>query len=47
MFADLIVIDRDPSSVPIKQVHATKVKMTFIAGERVFDAATPPTTRAQ
>ncbi len=47
MFADIIVVDQDPRSVPIRQVHATKVKMTFIAGEKVFDAATPPSTRAQ
>jgi predicted amidohydrolase YtcJ len=47
MYADFIVVDQDPSSVPIKQVHATKVKMTFIGGEKVFDAATPPTTKAR
>jgi predicted amidohydrolase YtcJ len=47
MVADFIVIDQDPLSVPIRQVHATKVKMTFIAGEKVFDAATPPATRVQ
>jgi predicted amidohydrolase YtcJ len=40
MLADLIVVDRDPFSVPIREVHATNVKMTFINGELVYDAST-------
>jgi predicted amidohydrolase YtcJ len=39
MLADVIVVDRNPFEIPITQVHATKVKMTFIAGEKVYDSA--------
>lgn len=46
MHADVIVTEANPFEVPITQVHATKVKMTFIDGERVFDAASPPTLSA-
>jgi hypothetical protein len=42
MLADVIVLDQNPFKVPITRVHETKVKMTFIAGEKVFDAASPP-----
>lgn len=41
MLADLIVVDRNPFEVPIRDVHATKVKMTFINGELVYDASSP------
>ncbi len=41
MLADVIVVDRNPFEVPIAQVHETTVKMTFIGGEKVFDAASP------
>jgi hypothetical protein len=37
--ADLVVIDRNIFDVPITTVHATKVQMTIINGEVVFDAA--------
>lgn len=39
MLADVIVVDRNPFDVPITQVHATRVLMTFIGGERVYDAS--------
>ena len=39
--ADFIVVDRNPFDVPITQVHDTKVRMTFIGGQKVYDAATP------
>jgi hypothetical protein len=42
MLADVIVVDDNPFEVPITQVHETKVKMTFIRGEKVFDAGSPP-----
>ncbi len=42
MLADVIVVDQDPFAVPVTQVHATRVKMTFIGGEKVFDAAAAP-----
>ncbi|MFJ2769219.1 amidohydrolase [Streptomyces sp. NPDC087300] len=38
MLADLVVVDPNPFDVPITQVHATAVKMTFVEGEQVFDA---------
>jgi predicted amidohydrolase YtcJ len=39
MLADIIVVDRNPFAIPVTEIHATKVKMTFIAGEKVFDAS--------
>jgi len=42
MRADVIVTETNPFDVPITRVHTTKVKMTFIDGEKVFDAASPP-----
>jgi predicted amidohydrolase YtcJ len=39
MLADVIVIDQDPYSVPVTQIHDIKVRMTFIEGEKVFDSA--------
>jgi hypothetical protein len=42
MRADVIVTETNPFEVPITDVHATKVRMTFIDGEKVFDAASPP-----
>lgn len=41
MLADLIVLDRNPYEIPPRQIHATAVKMTFINGEKVFDAVSP------
>lgn len=41
MRADLVVVDRDPFAVPVTELHRTRVLMTFIDGERVYDAATP------
>jgi predicted amidohydrolase YtcJ/glyoxylase-like metal-dependent hydrolase (beta-lactamase superfamily II) len=46
MLADLIVVDRNPFDVPIRDVHATKVKMTFINGELVYDASSPAPSAA-
>ncbi len=39
MFADLIVVDRNPFEVPATELHRTEVLMTFIDGEKVFDAS--------
>ncbi|GAA2325785.1 amidohydrolase [Streptomyces kunmingensis] len=36
MLADVIVVDQNPFDVPITQVHATQVRMTFVEGEMVF-----------
>ena len=47
MQADLIVLDRNPYRAPITQVHDTKVLKTFIAGELVYDAASPPPLTAR
>jgi predicted amidohydrolase YtcJ len=41
MLADVIMVDKNPFEMPITQVHATTVRMTFIGGEKVFDAASP------
>jgi predicted amidohydrolase YtcJ len=41
--ADLVVIDRDIFAVPITTVHDTKVLMTVINGEVVYDARKPGT----
>ncbi|TGB03374.1 amidohydrolase [Streptomyces sp. MZ04] len=38
MLADIVVVGQNPFEVPIAQVHATEVKMTFIEGQLVFDA---------
>jgi hypothetical protein len=35
--ADLVVIDQNPYEAPATDLHRTKVLMTFINGERVFD----------
>lgn len=40
--ADFIVVDRNPYDVPVTQIHDTKVRMTFIGGEKVYDAAAVP-----
>lgn len=42
MHADIIVTETNPYKVAINQVHATKVLMTYIDGEKVFDSASPP-----
>lgn len=47
MHADLVVTETNPFKMPITQVHTTKVKMTFIDGEKVFDASAPPQLTAQ
>jgi hypothetical protein len=38
LLADFVVIDRNPFQIPITQVHDTKVKMTVINGEVVYQA---------
>ncbi|MFF4503400.1 amidohydrolase [Streptomyces sp. NPDC001401] len=37
--ADLIVLDRDIASVPVKDIRATKVRYTLVSGRVVHDAA--------
>jgi predicted amidohydrolase YtcJ len=41
-FADLLVLDRNPFKIPVTQIHETKVKMTLINGEIVYDASAAP-----
>jgi hypothetical protein len=36
MVADLVVVDRNPFQIPITEVHDTKVLMTLVAGEIVY-----------
>ncbi|MEU4995880.1 amidohydrolase [Streptomyces sp. NPDC021622] len=38
MLADVVVVGQNPFAVPVTQVHATEVKMTFVEGELGFDA---------
>ena len=38
LFADLIVVDRNPFKVPITSVHDTKVETAIINGEVVYQA---------
>jgi predicted amidohydrolase YtcJ len=42
MRADFIVTEANPFTVPITQVHRTRVLRTYIEGELVFDLANPP-----
>ena len=46
MLADFIVLDRNPYEVPIRDVHDTIVRKTFIQGELVYDASAPAVTNA-
>jgi predicted amidohydrolase YtcJ len=39
--ADLVVIDRNIFEVPVETVHQTKVAMTMIGGEVVYEASQP------
>ncbi len=41
MHADVIVVEKNPFAVPITEVHKTRVLMTFIDGEKVFDQTAP------
>jgi predicted amidohydrolase YtcJ len=47
MHADFVVTEQNPFRVPITDVHATKVVSTYIDGEKVYDAASPPVLTAQ
>jgi predicted amidohydrolase YtcJ len=38
MLADLLVLDRNPFKIPVTQIHETKVKLTLINGEVVYQA---------
>lgn len=37
-YADLVVLDRDPFGIPVTELHATRARMTIIAGEVVYRA---------
>ena len=37
MLADLVVLDQDPYAVAIRDVHRTRVRMTIIGGEVVYE----------
>ena len=37
-FADFVILDRDLMKAPEKDILATKVLMTFVNGEKVFDS---------
>lgn len=36
-FADLVVVDRDISEIPVKQIGKAKVVATLLQGEPVYD----------
>lgn len=38
LVADMVVLDRNPLKIPITEVHETRAKRVFIAGEQVYDA---------
>lgn len=38
LIADLVVIDRNPFTIPVTDIHATQVQMTIIEGEVVHSA---------
>ena len=38
-FADMIVLDHDPLTVPAEQLLETKVDMTFVGGKLVYQRA--------
>ena len=38
MLADMVVVDHNPLTSPVNELHATKVLMTFLNGERTFEA---------
>jgi predicted amidohydrolase YtcJ len=41
LLADVLVLDRNPFKIPVTQIHDTRVKMIFINGEKVYEAASP------
>lgn len=45
LWADFIVLDRNPFRIPITQVHATQVRMTVINGEVVYRAPVEQASR--
>ena len=47
MLADMVVVERNPFQIPETEIHDTKVLMTFINGEKVYDAASPPASLSQ
>jgi predicted amidohydrolase YtcJ len=47
MLADVIVVDRNPYETPARQLHETRVRMTFVGGELVYDAARAPRPAAR
>jgi hypothetical protein len=47
MHADFVVTEQNPFRVPTTAVHATRVVLTYIDGDKVYDAASPPPLTAQ
>jgi predicted amidohydrolase YtcJ len=46
MLADFVVTETNPFEVPVGEIHKTRVLMTFIEGEKVYDAAGLPAAAA-
>lgn len=38
LLADFVVVDRNPLTSPVNELHATQVLMTFLNGNKTFDA---------
>ncbi len=47
MHADIVITETNPFKMPITELHDIKINMTFIDGEKVYDAASPPKLTAQ
>jgi predicted amidohydrolase YtcJ len=41
MLADLVVLDRDLTTVPVEEIHTVNVTMTIIGGEIVWREEAP------
>lgn len=39
--ADFLILDRDPMTIPVTDIHNVKVLQTYIGGRKVFDRETP------
>ncbi|WP_369675552.1 amidohydrolase family protein, partial [Enterococcus faecium] len=38
-FADFILLDKDPTTIPPKQIHALQIINTWVGGKLVYDAS--------
>ncbi|MET8825527.1 amidohydrolase [Streptomyces sp. NPDC004610] len=45
--ADLVVLDRDVTRVPVREISDTRVRLTLIGGKRAYDADAPDATASR